>query len=349
MTHDELRDRLLDLAYGELSPRDAREVEAHAASCEACRAELARIRGTRQAMSALPVEPAPARGEGILLAAAREAAGRRTRARSPIPRWLWRGALVAVPVAAVVAVSFRLVVLAPRERAERDALAGEVDAVIRIAPSAPAPQASSPPPAKAAREAGLSRRDELAYATPPSPAPAEEKAAPRHAAPAPQASSASAPAPVPAPAPAPEPRDEARAEQYAAAPSAPPPASADVRQRAMAKAPPPAAAGGVASAPGREGTPPRQRAIDAAIAHATRLSDDARSADVDAGEAPVQWKDWVGASSRTLAADGVTLSRALEGRTFWIVTFSRPGWRGEGLKVFVEDGTFRVLGDERAR
>ena len=35
MTHEELRDRLLDLAYGELAPRAAREVEEHAATCEA--------------------------------------------------------------------------------------------------------------------------------------------------------------------------------------------------------------------------------------------------------------------------------------------------------------------------
>ncbi len=33
MTHEELRDRLLDLACGELAPRDAREVEEHAATC----------------------------------------------------------------------------------------------------------------------------------------------------------------------------------------------------------------------------------------------------------------------------------------------------------------------------
>ncbi len=74
MTHEELRDRLLDLACGELSPRDARAVEEHAAACEVCGAELARLRGTRRIMAALPEEPAPERGERILLAAAREAA-----------------------------------------------------------------------------------------------------------------------------------------------------------------------------------------------------------------------------------------------------------------------------------
>ena len=83
MSQDAFQDRLLDLAYGELSPREAREVEAHAASCPACRAELARIRETRRIMAALPDEPAPEAGERLLLAAAREAARASRGASSP--------------------------------------------------------------------------------------------------------------------------------------------------------------------------------------------------------------------------------------------------------------------------
>ncbi|HEX9242856.1 MAG TPA: zf-HC2 domain-containing protein [Anaeromyxobacter sp.] len=248
MTHDELRERLLELAFGELTPREAREVEEHAGSCEACRAELARLRGTRQVMAALPVEPAPERGEGILLAAAREAAEKR-KERSRVSRWLWRGALVAVPVAAVIAVSLRIAGLSPREQADRDALLGE--SRISLAPpevaeppaaapepapakkkSEAAPPASAGPPAREERS-----RSEQRFATAPPPAPAE----PAH------------PSPIPSPlrgegqGEGPAQREGAeRADRFAAAPAAPPPSSAaDVApSRALAKkaAPAPSAA-----------------------------------------------------------------------------------------------------------
>jgi hypothetical protein len=329
MTHDELRDRLLDLAYGELSPHDAREVEAHAASCEACRAELARIRGTRLAMSALPVEPAPAKGEGILLAAAREAAERRSRAHRPIPRWLWRGAIVALPVAAVVAVSFRLAVLAPRERSERDALVGESGLT-------KSKKESEPPRAPPDREAERSRRDELAFATPPPPAPSEERAAPRAAAPAPQANAMSAPAP------APEQRDEARARELAGAPSAPPPlGSADAApRRAAAKA-----AQAPSTAAGAVTVSPRQRAIDAAVAHAARMAYDARKANVTAGDEATSLAELAARSP------GLAGTRELEGKSFWVVSFSPKddATLGGDLTVFVEDGTFRVIGAVRQK
>ena len=87
MSHDRFQDRLLELAYGELPPKEAREAEAHAASCAECGAELARIRATRQAMSSLPEERAP-EGERILLAAAREAVRDRAPRRLP-PSWAW--------------------------------------------------------------------------------------------------------------------------------------------------------------------------------------------------------------------------------------------------------------------
>jgi hypothetical protein len=275
MTHDELRDRLLDLACGELSPREAREVEEHAASCDACRAELARMRGTRQAMSALPVEPAPARGEAILLAAARESSERRKAQRRPF-RWLWRGALVAVPVAAVVAVSIRIAGVSPREQSGRDALLGG-STVARVEPQA--------------------RREE----SPP------------------------------------------------AASAAPPSAAADMApRRAMAKAAPaPAPAMGAAEAAGS----PRQRAIEAAVAHAARLSYDTRTTRAEAGDAPVGWDAWLAANPQVRSGGGPSASPALEGRRFWVVRFrpASPRAEGGGLTVFVEDDSFRVLGELRGQ
>ena len=88
MSHERFSERILDLAYGELSPREAGKVEAHAASCAECGAELARIRATRRLMAALPDERAPDRGERVLLAAARE----EVRGRAPVrswSRWMW--------------------------------------------------------------------------------------------------------------------------------------------------------------------------------------------------------------------------------------------------------------------
>lgn len=107
MTQDAFAGKLLDLAYGELSPREALEVEAHAAGCEACRAELGRIRETRSVMARLPDEPAPEKGERILIAAAREAAGKRAAPRR-LPRSLWGFAAVAASLVVVAGVSFRL-------------------------------------------------------------------------------------------------------------------------------------------------------------------------------------------------------------------------------------------------
>jgi hypothetical protein len=222
MTHEELRDRLLDLAYGELAPRDARAVEQHAATCEACGVELARIRGTRRMMSALPQEAAPAEGERILLAAAREAV--RGRGRRRVPRWLWATPVVAASLAAVVAVSLRLGAVAPSRREDPNALVGP--SPYAQAPAAPAPAAA--PPAAPPQSGSIA-------AAPDQAAPAERAAPP----PAPEKKRADAPhrrdeesrwATAPAPGPA---------EDHAApaAPAAPPPA-------APRAPPPPAAASG---------------------------------------------------------------------------------------------------------
>jgi hypothetical protein len=163
MTHEELRDRLLDLACCELSPGDAREVEAHAAGCEACRAELAALRGTRRVMATLPVEPAPEQGERILVAAAREAVRARPPRRS-WRRWLWAAPALA-SVAVVVLFSLRLGAVRPPDAAHEDpnALRGDAGYAAAVpgaaAPAAAAPAAAAPgvepaaPPASGREEA----------------------------------------------------------------------------------------------------------------------------------------------------------------------------------------------------
>jgi hypothetical protein len=198
---DAYTDRLLDLAYGELPKREAREVEAHAASCDACRAELARIRGTRRAMAALPEEPAPERGERILLAAAREAAGRR-RPRRLVPRWLLGGAVVAASIAVVAAVSYRVAGWSPR-RDDPNALLGES----RYAAPPPAASSEAAPSAAAPAPAGPGERD-TATSAPRTREPTRIAAAP-------------------APAPRREPAPAARPAEGLGAFASPPPASAD--------------------------------------------------------------------------------------------------------------------------
>ena len=99
MNHAAASEKLLELAYGELPPREARVVEAHVAGCDACRAELSSIRETRALMAQLPSEPPPERGEAIVLAAAREAAAAR-RPRPLLPTWLWAGTAGAMAASA---------------------------------------------------------------------------------------------------------------------------------------------------------------------------------------------------------------------------------------------------------
>ncbi len=150
MTHEAVRDKLLDLAYGELSRREARPVEEHAAACDACRAELERIRETRKLVSALPPVEAPERGENVLLAAARE----RARLREPrwrVPRWLLGASVAAASLVVVAAVSYRIIAMRPGPlgKSEHDALLGEArpgQEAARAQPQAPAVAASPAKP-----------------------------------------------------------------------------------------------------------------------------------------------------------------------------------------------------------
>jgi hypothetical protein len=164
--HQAVREKLLDLSYGELSRREAQAVERHLAGCEACRAELARIRETRAAMSALALEPAPEGGERVLLAAARQAAERvqeRRRGRL-LPPWVWVGSVGAVAIAAVVAVTVRLLPMGPGRIEDPEALLGRAPAspaapAESLAGQAPEPPSPAPGPAE---EAAVERRAEPA-------------------------------------------------------------------------------------------------------------------------------------------------------------------------------------------
>jgi len=79
MNHESCRERLVDLAYGELSRREAVEVERHLAECEPCRRERDRLADTLGAMRRLEAPPPPERSDAIVLAAARRAVEERRR------------------------------------------------------------------------------------------------------------------------------------------------------------------------------------------------------------------------------------------------------------------------------
>ncbi|MGC4000034.1 MAG: zf-HC2 domain-containing protein [Anaeromyxobacter sp.] len=217
MSHETFREQLLDLAYGELPRRAARAVEKHVAGCAECRAELERMRGTRKLMSGLGPVPAPPEGEGILLAAAREAARQRVRPAPILPGWLWGSALAAAGLAAVVALTYRtLDELSPTVRTE------QLRARELAAPPAQDDAGSQQPAAAVAAEP---LQDALAadvdrHAAPPPPA-----------APPPKALAKGAPAPAQAAPAAPKPARPAPPAPVAQA--APTEAEEDVAQEAQ--------------------------------------------------------------------------------------------------------------------
>ncbi len=94
-------DRLLDFAYGELPPAEARVVEQHVQGCSRCTEALDGIRGVRSAMSRLPMHSAPDAGLESLMAYAQQSARRAAAGPEPAPRW-WRRLLApALGVAAM--------------------------------------------------------------------------------------------------------------------------------------------------------------------------------------------------------------------------------------------------------
>jgi anti-sigma factor RsiW len=136
-SHETYREQLLDLAYGELGKREARALRAHLEGCPECRTELSRMTATRSAMSGLPAEPAPERGEAVLLAAAREAV--RDRNRPWLPSWVWGASVGVVGVAAVALVAVRLAGVVRPPVAQRDH-----DALVSRSAQAEVPELSSP-------------------------------------------------------------------------------------------------------------------------------------------------------------------------------------------------------------
>ncbi|XXF80618.1 zf-HC2 domain-containing protein [Myxococcaceae bacterium GXIMD 01537] len=96
-------DRLLDFAYGELPPTEARAMESHLQGCARCTEALQGIRGVRATMSQLSTEPAPDMGLESLLAYAQQSARRAAEGPVSAPsrwrRWL-------MPAMGLAAVSF---------------------------------------------------------------------------------------------------------------------------------------------------------------------------------------------------------------------------------------------------
>ncbi len=226
MTHEACRERLVDLAYGELSRREAAEVERHLAECQACRAERDRLEATVGAMRQLEAPPAPERGGAVLVAAARRAAGERRRDSFGLALGGF-GARIAAGTAFALVAAFLLVSV------RRDRLPPAED-ILR----APAPAASrQPPPVASAPMSAPAESPPLraGAGAPPSPAPAAAQpgASPR------------------AERPAQELRKKARAPESAApdrtASLSAPPAAA-LRREEAGEAAPARAAGDVASA-----------------------------------------------------------------------------------------------------
>ncbi|MCI0570371.1 MAG: zf-HC2 domain-containing protein [Myxococcaceae bacterium] len=140
-------DRLLELAYGELTGAEATAVEAHVRSCPRCTEALDAIRGVRRVMAPLASEPAPDAGLESLLAYAGQAARRSREARAPRERLVRRWVLAlssVVSVALVGVLAYRVVgpsgsppaeVFAPASKAVAEqAAALEVPA--QVAPAA---------------------------------------------------------------------------------------------------------------------------------------------------------------------------------------------------------------------
>ena len=93
LSHDEVNARLLELVYDEATPAERAALEAHVATCAACRAELAALGETRAHLRvALDDAPVPARAHARILEAAAQAV-----ATPPVP-----APVAAAPARAIV-------------------------------------------------------------------------------------------------------------------------------------------------------------------------------------------------------------------------------------------------------
>jgi hypothetical protein len=262
MTHEEAKDLLLDLAYGELAPEDARAVELHAAGCAECGEERRRIAHVR-ALASRAAEPTSTRGTDAILAAARRAAAeRRPRLRAPSRRVSW-----AIATAAVLAIVVGVTLRVSESRAKRSVDVEEVVAkgdpgppAPASAPAAPAPaadalaappRASIPAPPAAPREraevAGDARRAQKSSPAPRPSAPRARESAPAAGGADARGESGASFSAMPAPAAPAPPREESPP----AAPSEP-----GASRGAAAEAPSPAFQSAAGEARGKRAAPP---------------------------------------------------------------------------------------------
>jgi len=152
-------DRLLDFAYGELPPSEARVMEQHVQGCSRCSEALDGIRGVRTSMSRLPLHSAPDAGLESLMAYAQQSARRSAAGPEPAPRW-WRRLLAPALSMAALGV-FGIVVVqvnrevdlsptlttkkeAPAERSSRQEAVGAKDQAVPMPEPMPEPAAAAP-------------------------------------------------------------------------------------------------------------------------------------------------------------------------------------------------------------
>jgi beta-lactamase class D len=159
MTHEEAREKLLDLAYGELEPAERLRVEQHLSGCPGCAAEMASLAGTRAAAQLLP-DPGPPGGRAELVEAARRAAARQVERR----RAAWSRSLawtaVAAAFLAVGGVTMRWLDASPRHERGLEEVVGSAPAD-RAIESAPGAQRARPSAAPASTPAPGSTPAEL--------------------------------------------------------------------------------------------------------------------------------------------------------------------------------------------
>lgn len=124
MTHEELRESIAGYALHALVAEDARDVEAHLATCEECRRELALFEEVTASLAAgFAEQEPPAHLRGRVLDAARP----RRRGGGGRPAWglalAAAAALVVVLAGVAVSLQLRLTALATRADAQAQALA----------------------------------------------------------------------------------------------------------------------------------------------------------------------------------------------------------------------------------
>jgi hypothetical protein len=128
MSANHCEEKLLEFAYGELSPAEANSVEVHLSSCAHCSGALQSIRQVRKVMSQLPLGEPSSAGMDSLLSYAQQAARRGQSGSSRSIGWKkWLVPTTGLAAAAVVAVVstqvFRVQELSPPRTVIEDYIA----------------------------------------------------------------------------------------------------------------------------------------------------------------------------------------------------------------------------------